>query len=98
MSLYLRKIDNILVLRGGRWVDEKVEKKTRFIPLPYPFQAGFELDHLADNINVTSPDIVQAVVENVRKGKKDGTVYGLHDRTQYGDTRSEVKYSDLFLA
>jgi hypothetical protein len=97
MSLYLCKKETVFVYRNGKWVNETLNVQTPFTPLPFPFSPNFVLDHLADNVNVTSVDIVQQVIENVRNGKQDGRIYGVYDRTSFGDTRSEVKYSDLML-
>lgn len=92
----LRRIAHKIRLRDGQWVNINEEEIVPFVPLPAPFEAAVALDSLAD-VTTVSDDLITTVKKNILAGKKEGTVYGMWDRTQYGDTRGNVPYDKLVL-
>jgi hypothetical protein len=64
-----------MAITRSKWVTEYVMNQTH---LPRPFSSEFVLEHVAGDDNVTSFDMVNQVMENVRRGKKDGRVYGVY--------------------
>lgn len=94
-GLYLKTQETVYICPG--FIPETRTVYTRFTPLPDPSDRRFMLDQLAGNINVTDSDIVNGVIEQVKAGNKEGTVYGVYNQTAHGDTRSSVKLADLVL-